>query len=191
MKKILIFMVVGLFACATTISAQPRPAEKKTETKNEQSTAVRTTPAPNSFEAKYEGGMYGFSKREKGTLKFEDVNERIVFYGKDQKEKFSIPYKSMLVVYPNSKSQRSTTGRVVGVIPVPGAGIAGLFIREKLRYLIINFEDPQVDARGTVNFKLANKELLASVIQTLGEKASMMQRGDAYYRPKNAAKTDD
>ena len=190
MKKALIFIVVSLFAFAVTVSAQPRPTEKKQDTKAEQKTVARMTPAPNSFEAKYEGGMFGYSKREKGTLKFEDANERIVFYGKGQKEKFSIPYKSMLVINPNSKSQRSTTGRVVGAIPLPGAGIAGLFMREKLRYLIINFNDPQVDAKGMVNFKLANKELLGSVIQTLGEKAQMIQRGDAYYRPKDTSKNE-
>jgi hypothetical protein len=187
MKKTLLTFCLTLFAFSLTTFAQPRPADKKQDTKTEQKTVART-PAPNSFEAKYEGGMFGFSKREKGTLKFEDANERIVFYGKDQKEKFSIPYKSMIVVYPNSKSQRSTTGRVVGAIPLPGAGIAGLFMREKLRYLIINFEDPQVNAKGTVNFKLANKELLTSVIQTLGDKAQMTQRGDAYYRPKDTSK---
>jgi len=35
-----------------------------------------------------------------------------------------------------------------------------------------------------VNFKVDNKELLDSVIQTLGQKAQMQQRGDAYYRPR-------
>lgn len=189
MKKVLVFMAVVLFAFAAAVSAQPRTPEKKTEAKSEQA-SVRRSSAPDSFEAKYEGGMFGFSKREKGTLKFEDINERIVFYGKDKKEKFSIPYKSMLVVYPNSKSQRSTTGRVIGAVPVPGAGIAGLFIREKLRYLVITFDDPNVEAKGTANFKLANKDLLASVIQTLGEKASLTPRGDAYYRPKAGAKND-
>ena len=189
MKKVTIFICLVFLAFALNIFAQPRSVEKKQDTKTQQKTVART-PAPNSFEAKYEGGMFGYSKSEKGALKFDDTNERIVFYGKDQKEKFSIPYKSMVVVYPNSKSQRSTTGRVVGAIPVPGAGIAGLFMREKLRYLIINFEDPQVDAKGTVNFKLANKELLASVVQTLGDKAQMTQRGDAYFRPKNTSKND-
>jgi len=189
MKKVTISICLVFFTFALNVFAQSRPAEKKQDSKTVQKTIART-PAPNSFEAKYEGGMLGYGKREKGTLKFEDANERIVFYGKDQKEKFSIPYKSMLVIYPNAKSQRSTTGRVVGAIPLPGAGIAGLFMREKLRYLIINFNDPQVDAKGTVNFKLANKELLGSVIQTLGEKAQMTQRGDAYYRPKDTSKND-
>jgi len=190
MKKVTISICLVIFAVALNVFAQSRPAEKKQDIKNEQQKSVARTPAPNSFQAKYEGGMFGFSKSEEGSLKFEDANERIVFYGKDQKEKFSIPYKSMLVVLPQSRSVRSTTGRVVSAIPLPGAGLAGL-MRSKRRYLVIQFNDPSVDVRGTVNFKLANKELLGSVIQTLGEKANMTQRGDAYYRPKNVTKTGE
>lgn len=182
MKKISYLIVFGLFVCAFSVSAQIKPMEKS-ETKTNSQTAQKT-PAPNSFAAKYEGGMFGFDKKETGILKFDDTNERIVFYGKDQKEKFSIPYKSMLIVYPQSKSVRSTTGTVVQNLPLPGNVLGGL-IREKRRYLIINFDDPDVDAKGLVNFKLANKELLDSVINTLGEKAELSPRGDAFYRPKN------
>lgn len=190
MKRNLILLFVCLLSNVAAISAQPRAMEKKPDAKIVQK-PIAVAPAPNSFAAKYDGGMFGYSKKEKGTLKFEDSNERIVFYGKDGKEKFSVPYKAMLIISPHSRSQRSTTGQVIGAIPLPGVGLASLFLREKLRYLVINFDDPQVEARGTVNFKVANKELLASVIQTLGEKANMLQRGDAFYRPKDPSKTDE
>lgn len=176
--------LLGLTACFSAVmSAQPRPVDKASQP------AVVHRQAPPSFEAKYEGGMFGYSQKENGTLKFDDVNERLVFYGKDQKEKFHIPYRSMLVVSPQSRSVRSTTGTVISVVPLPGAGLAGL-MREKRRYLVINFDDPDTDgARGIMSFKLDNKELLRSVIQTIGEKAKMTQRGDAYYRPR-VVKTD-
>ncbi len=190
MKKIIFTLCLALFAFSLTTLAQSHAVEKKQDTKNEQQKSVARTPAPDSFQAKYEGGMFGFGKSEVGTLKFEDANERIVFYGKDRKEKFSIPYKSMLVVFPQSRSVRSTTGTIVSAIPLPGAGLAGL-MRSKRRYLVIQFNDLNVDVKGTVNFKLANKELLGSVIQTLGEKANMTQRGDAYYRPKASSKTGE
>jgi hypothetical protein len=183
MRKIFYLFVFGLFVCAATVAAQVRQMEKSSA-KTETQTSPKT-PAPNSFTAKYEGGIFGFDKKETGTLKFDDINERIVFLGKDQKEKFSIPYKSMLVVYPQSKSVRSTTGTVISAIPLPGAGLAGL-MRAKKRYLVINYDDPDVDAKGIANFKLENKELLASVIDTLGKKAEMSPRGDAFYRPKNS-----
>ena len=60
----------------------------------------------------------------------------------------------------------------------------GGLIKEKKRYLIVQFADRDADVSGTVSFKLDNLKLLESVIQTLGEKAKMMQRGDAYYRPR-------
>jgi len=183
MRKIIIAFGILTF-CAVFGFAQPRPVDKSASPVN-----AAKRPAPPSFEAKYEGGMFGFSQKEEGSLKFDDANERLVFFGKDQKEKFHIPYRSMMVVYPQSKSVRSTTGTVISVVPLPGAGLAGL-MREKRRYLVINFDDPDAEAaHGTMSFKLDSKDLLDSVIQTIGEKAKMTQRGDAYYRPR-VVKTD-
>jgi hypothetical protein len=179
MNRILLIIVALILGSSAAI-AQPRPVE----TSSKQPAASPAAPAPASFEAKYEGGMFGFTQREEGTLKFDDENERLVFFGKDQKEKFHIPYKSVLVIYPQSKSVTSTTGNVVRHIPLPGAGLAGL-IKEKRRYLIMHFDDPDVEAaKGVLNFKLEDKVLLDSVIQTLAGKAKLTQRGDAYYRPK-------
>lgn len=178
MKKLLFF---AIFAISATVAfAQPRPADKSS------TPAPVLKPAPPSFEVKYEGGMYGFEKKETGTLKFDDANSRLVFFGKDQKEKFGIPYHSMLVVFPQSQSVQSTTGKVVSVVPY--AGLLGGFIKEKRRYLVINFDDPDVEARGLINFKIEEKELLDSVIATLGQKAQLKQRGDSYYRPRAGVK---
>jgi len=175
-----------LFVFALGTFAQPRVAEKPVTPPAD---APKPPPAPASFEAKYEGGLFGFSKKQEGTLKFDDLNERLVFLGKDKKEMLSIPYKSMLVVSPQSQSVQSTTGKVVSAVPIIGVGLLGGFIKEKRRYLVINFDDPDVDARGLVNFKLENKELLDSVVNTLGEKANLKQRGDAFYRQRTTTAT--
>lgn len=181
MKRI-VLIIAALVLASSAVFSQPRPVDTSTK----QPSAAAVAAAPSSFEAKYEGGMFGFNQKEVGTLKFDDDNERLVFFGKDQKEKFHIPYKSVLVIYPQSKSVTSTTGNVVRHIPLPGAGLAGL-IKEKRRYLIMHFDDPDVDAaKGALSFKLEDKELLDSVIHTLAEKANLTQRGDAYYRPKGA-----
>jgi hypothetical protein len=186
MKKVILLSSIVL--CLSALSfAQPRTigkVEKKQEAKVE-----NKTPAPNSFTAKYEGGMFGFDKSETGTLKFDDANERIVFFDKAQKEQFAVPYAAMLMVYPQSKSVRSTTGTVVSAIPLPGAGLAGL-MRSKKNYLVVNFSDPEVDVKGVVSFKLENKYLLGRVINTLGEKAKLTPRGGAFYRVKPVTKTD-
>lgn len=180
MKKISIFLLLSLFVFAAGVFAQPRVAEKPSANDPE---AAKPAPAPESFEAKYEGGMFGYSKKEEGMLKFDDLNSRLIFFGKDKKEMLHIPYKAVLVISPQSRAVVSNTGNIVSNIPVPGAGILGGFIKEKRRYLVIDFDDPDVDVRGRVNFKLDDKALLDSVIYALGEKAKLKARGDAYYRP--------
>jgi hypothetical protein len=191
MKKLLFTLAFSLFVSAFTISAQPRPmgkAEKaeKAETPKPAPQAV----APESFQAKYEGGMLGFEKKEEGTLKFDDLNERFVFFGKDGKEKFSIPYDAMLSVYTGKKSVRSATGTAISVIPLPGAGLAGL-MREKRHYLVIHFSDPDIEARGATSFKIGNQQTREAVIQALAAKAKLIKRGEAFVRPKATAKTDE
>lgn len=171
------FTAFIMLAISAGIAAQVRPAG------TDGTSSDRKDPAPQSFEVKYEGGMFGYGKKESGTLKFDDINERIVFYGKDGKEKFSIGFQQISVISPQSRSVTSTTGNVVRNIPLPGSVLGGL-IKEKKRYLIVQFADRDADVSGTVSFKLDNLKLLESVIQTLGEKAKMTQRGDAYYRPR-------
>jgi hypothetical protein len=176
MKKVgLLLSALLLFSAAAF--AQPRPVDSKE--------AKPKAAAPESFAAKYQGGLLGYNDKQMGTLKFYDDNDRLIFLGPDQKERFSMPYESMLIIYPQSQSVTSTTGNVVKWIPLPGAALGGL-IKEKRRYLVVHFDDPDVDAKGVVNFKLDNKELLDSVIDTLAQKAKMVQRGDAFYRPKTS-----
>ena len=175
----IIVLVSALFLLAAGAIAQPRPVEASSKP-----ATPPAKPAPASFAAKYEGGMFGFTEKEEGTLKFDDVNDRLVFFGKDQKEKFHVPYHSVLMIYPQSKSVTPTAGSVISHVPLPGAGLAGL-IREKRRYLVMHFRDPDVEAaNGLMSFKLETKELLDSVLQSLAEKSKLTQRGDAYYRPK-------
>lgn len=176
MKRI-ILMISAVFCLAVFSAAQPKIVDKKIE---------KPTPAaiaPISFKAKYEGGMFGFSKKEEGTLKFDDANFRLVFYDKDNKERFGIPYSALIVIYPNTQSVQSGTGKVVQNVPLMGAGIAGAFMKKSIRYLVINFDDTDMGAKGTTSFRLDSTDLLQSVIQTLGTKAEMQARGDAYYRP--------
>jgi hypothetical protein len=170
----LFFIISAIFGLAIMVSAQPRQADRSTP----------QAAGPTSVEAKYEGGIYGSTGREKGTLKMDDANGRLVFYRKaDQREMFSIPYDALVVVYPDSKVSTSQTGNVVSRVPLPGAGLAGL-LSTRAQYLIINFDDPDIDARGTANFKFDDKKRLLNFISTLGNKAKMRQRGDAFYRPK-------
>ncbi|MEO7674228.1 MAG: hypothetical protein ABIU09_09155 [Pyrinomonadaceae bacterium] len=176
--KNLFFVPLIIVLVSVVALAQPRPVDRAVIP------TAAAKPAPVVFTEKYEGGLFGFTEKETGTLKFDDENERIVFMGKDQKERFGIPYKSLIVISPQSRSVTSNTGNVIRNIPLPGAGIAGAFIKEKRRYMLLQFNDPDADARGVTTFKVEDKALLDSVIETLGKKAKMTQRGDAYYRPR-------
>lgn len=178
MKRSIIFLATLVLALTTAaaVAAQPRPIDKPAAEDEE------IKPAPNSFEAKYQGGVIGFSKKQKGTLRFDDENLRLVFYDKENKEQFAISYDSMLVVAPSSRKVQSGTGRTIGAIPLPGAGIGGRFIKKKKNYLVIQFRDPLVEVQGTVNFLVDTDELLKSVVHTLGSKAELSRRGDAFFR---------
>lgn len=173
--KYLLFIALSVVCCSAVLYAQPRPVEK--------TASPVPANAPTTYEARYEGGVFGASSKETGTLKLDDVNERVIFLRKDQKEMFSIPYSALLVIYPDSKVAVSKTGNVVSRLPLPGAGLAGL-INSSTKYLIVNFDDPDIDAKGTANFKFDDKDKLVAFINTLGQKAKMKQRGDAYYKPK-------
>ncbi len=176
MKKLL-FVTFVLFCFSALAQAQPRPVDK---TPNQS-----TKTLPESFKARYDGGIFGSTGKETGYFKFDDANERVVFYRKDNREIFSIPYTSIIVIYPDVKEHTSQTGNVISRLPLPGAGLAGLKSTES-KYLIINFDDPDVDAKGTANFKFNDKNLLLTFIDALGAKAKLKQRGQAYYRPKKA-----
>jgi len=176
MKRVILLLSAALLFAAGAF-AQVRPVEKPVEEKGPK------MEAPAEVIAKYEGGLFGYGEKEVGTLKFDDINERLIFFGKDGKERFSMPYGSMLIIYPQSKSVTTTAGSIVKALPLPGAMLGGL-IKEKRRYLIVHFDDPDVDAKGVINFKLDTKEVLDAMIEALADKAEMVQRGDAYYRPR-------
>ena len=68
-----------------------------------------------------------------------------------------------------------------------GAGLFSL-LKEKRRFLVIQFEDAEVDILGTVNFRVEDKDKLEQLIHALGARGKLAQRGDAYYRPRPKTK---
>jgi hypothetical protein len=181
MYKKLILLALFLFALAAVSFAQPRPVEK-------QPNATTQKTAISSVAAKYEGGMFGYSRKEEGTLKLDEENERLVFFGKDGKEKFAIPFEAIVVIYPSERKVQSGTGRAIGAVPVLGAGLGGSLLKKKKHYLAIQFNDQDVNAQGTTNFLVDTGELLDSIIHSIGTKAELTQRGDAFYRPRQMPK---
>jgi hypothetical protein len=194
MKMLFLFSVL-LAALSVNAAAQGVREPAKQMSPTTQTTGAATVDsqmskppaAPQSFAARYEGGMFGYSEKVKGTVHFDDVNKRLVFRNDENKEIFGLPYRTILVVEASSRKYTPTGAAVASAIPLPGAGLLGL-ISSKNQYLVIQFSDPDSNVAGGASFKVANKELLHSVIYGLGEKAELKQRGDAFYRPLEAQK---
>jgi len=169
-------LLAGLFALfALAAQAQPRPVDRS---------ATVPDSAPDSFPARYEGGLFGNGAKEKGTLKIDDANERVLFFRPgEQKEMFEIPYSALVVIYPDSKQDVPQSGKIIQALPIPGAGLAGL-MSKSIKYANIQFDDPDIEAKGSASFRFDTKEQLLAFISKLGTKAKMIQRGDAYYRRK-------
>jgi len=187
MRLLASLLIVG--ALASGAYAQ-RP--RTTTPDNDSSTTKAPAPpaAPQTFKAKYEGGIVGYMKKQSGTLTFDDLNSRLLFRNKQGKEVLFIPYKAITAAYPDTQSRRPTAATVISSVPVPyGLNIPAMFIRKKYRYLTLNFDDPDTAVAGLTSFKVENKEILESVLYTLANKADLTARGDSYIRKKATAQS--
>jgi hypothetical protein len=187
MKLSAVLILVGALA-TSAYGQRPRTMEPE---KNDPAKSTPATPsAPQTFKAKYEGGIIGYTKKQDGTLTFDDTNRRLLFRDKQQKELLFIPYDAVIAAYPDTKSRRPTAATVASAIPVPyGLNLPAAFIKKKFRYLTLNFDDPDTNVSGLTSFKVESKELLTSVLNTLAAKADLTQRGEGYIRKKNTAKS--
>lgn len=169
--KLLILCALITFASSAHAMAQkPRPDATRTQ----------PPPAPAVVKVKYEGGIYGYSKKMDGTLSFDDPSSRLVFRNERQQEIFSIPYTSIDRAYPDTRSKRPVAATVASQVPF--YGIPAAFIRKKYRYMTLQFRDPDSSVSGLASFKMDNKGILDSALYTLAGKAGLTQTGDAYLR---------
>lgn len=153
-------------------SAEPEPADK---------TASAPAPAPKTVKAKYEGGIFGYTKTMEGTLTFDDANNRLLFKDKKPPKEISIPYEAITSAFADTQKRRPRAATVASHIPSIYS-LPAHFIRKKVRYLTLQYNDPDSRVNGITSFKLENKEVLASVLAALAEKTGMQQRGDVYVK---------
>lgn len=165
---------------AATVSAQrPIPVDKSTPTSVDASKA-RPAPAPQSMKAKYEGGVFGYTKTMEGILSFDDTNKRLLFR-KGPKELF-IPYAAINSTFADTQKRQPSAATVAQHVPYVGWPLG--FIKTKVRYLTIQFHDPDTNVSGITSFRLENRELLESAVFTLAEKAGLESRGEIFVRKK-------
>ena len=175
----LISTLLLLGALLTGAFAQhPRTVEPDAQAK-----APKPAPAPKTVKAKYEGGVFGYTKTMEGTLTFDDENRRLLFKDKKPPKEISIPYDAIASAFADTQKRRPAAASVVSAVPVIFT-MPARFIKTKVRYLTLQYSDPDSKVTGITSFRLENKELLASVLATLAEKAQMTQRGGVYVKKK-------
>jgi hypothetical protein len=188
MKRTTLLALAASTLLALTAAAGAQRQGTAQSQPSAQTNAPKPPPAPASVKAKYEGGMVGYKKAE-GTLNFDDANGRLVFRDKQGRELFPLAYNSLLMAWPDTKSRTSTTGRVLASTVPYGLGLPGLLMRNKSRYMVLRYQDPDTGTEGMTSFKISDKGMLASVLDTLADKADLAPRGDAYVRRKDASTT--
>ncbi len=171
---LLALIAIGAFA------QRPRTVD----TSEDKAEAAKTVaPAPQSFKAKYEGGVPTHRKKLEGTLAFDDTNNRLSFQSPKLRAPLFIPYDAVSQTYGDTQSRTPSAASVVGSLPVPyGLNLPARFIKKKYRYLTVQFYDNDSQVGGLTSFQLDNQALVDSVVATLANKAALVARGDIFVR---------
>jgi hypothetical protein len=178
MKIISTLLLLGVLL--TSAYAQ-RPRSMDPQPASTQTPAVK--PAPKTVKAKYEGGVFGYTKTMQGTLTFDDANTRLLFKDKKPPKEISIPYDAITSAFADTKKVQPAAATVASNVPLI-YGFPAHFIKTKVRYLTLQYSDPDSKVNGITSFKLENKELLLSVLAAVAEKSNLTLRGDVYVKKK-------
>jgi hypothetical protein len=177
------YAFTALLAFLFVVNAQPAAAQRPRAADPDPNQAVTPPPpAPPTVKAKYEGGVFGYTKKKTGTLAIDSPNNRLVFKDDKGKDMFHIPFGSITGAYGDSHYKQPAAATVVSHVPF--YGIPASFIKTKVRYLTIQYDDPDSKAAGVTSFRLDNKQLVDSVLYTVATQAGLKKRGDIYVRKK-------
>ena len=171
-------VLMMLIVAAAVCGQRPRAVDTSAPT---DATKAAPPPAPQTMKAKYEGGIFGYNKTMEGTLSFDDTNQRLLFR-KDQREVFFIPYNAVTSAFSDTQKRRPSAATVAQHIPYIGFPLG--FIKKKVRYLTLQYSDPDTRVAGVTSFRLENKELVDSVVFALANKAGLVPRGEIFIRKK-------
>lgn len=175
MRTIFTLLLLGAMLTGGAFAQRPRTMEL------EQSQTSTPAPAPKTVKAKYEGGVFGYTKTMEGTLTFDDDNNRLLFKDKKPPKEISIPYDAITSAFADTQKRQPAAATVASHIPTIYS-LPARFIKTKVRYLTLQYSDPDSKVSGITSFKLENKEILERVLYTLAQKADMNQRGDVYVK---------
>ena len=150
----------------------------------EQAKTPAPKPAPKTVKAKYEGGIFGYTKTMEGTLTFDDDNNRLYFKDKKPPKEISIPYEAITSAFADTQKRQPRAATIASHIPSIYS-LPAHFIKKKVRYLTLQYSDPDSRVNGITSFKLENKEVLESVLAALAQKTGMTLRGDVYVKKRD------
>jgi hypothetical protein len=167
--------------CVAAYAQRPRTADP---TPVDASKAI-PPPAPQSMDAKYEGGVFGHNKIMEGTLSFDDTNGRLLFSDDKKKEVFFIPYNAVVSAFADTQKRRPAAATVAQNVPYLGFPLG--LIKTKVRYLTLQYNDPDTNVSGVTSFRLANQQLLDSVVYAVANKSGLTGRGEIYVRKTSSA----
>ena len=175
---------VGLLLMLAVTAFAQRPRMSNDDASKPETVTTPPAPAPQTVKAKYEGGVFGYPKKLDGTLTFDDINQRLLFRNEKQKEVLFVPYNALTGAYGDTHSVRPAAATVASNIPSIYA-LPASFIKTKVRYLTLQYNDPDSKAAGVTSFRLENKDLLDSVLNTLANKAGLTRRGEVFVKKKD------
>lgn len=185
MQSISKFVGLGLLLTLLVGSSALGQRPREVSEPEQPATAAKPAPAPPAVKVKYEGGIFGYRKKMDGTLFFDDQNRRLLFRDNDQREVFSIPYDSIAAAFADTQSKRPVAADVIGDLSL--LTLPAKLFKKKYRYLTLQYNDPDTKVSGTTSFKVENKQILTSVLNSLASKAGLTQRGEVYVRSKDSA----
>ncbi|HEX5834530.1 MAG TPA: hypothetical protein VFY34_11780, partial [Pyrinomonadaceae bacterium] len=110
MRIIFSMLLIGALLSGA-FAQRPRTIEPEPAKANE------PAPAPKTVKAKYEGGVFGYTKTMEGTLTFDDVNERLIFKDKKPPKEIHIPYESITSAFADTQKRRPAAATVATHIP--------------------------------------------------------------------------
>lgn len=180
-------LAIALVGAIALSAIAQRPRSTAQDSTDAASSMPAPPAAPATVKAKYEGGVFGHNKHIDGTLNFDDANERLVFRdGKGKETGIFLPYKSLTGAYGDTHKVRPAAATVASNVPSIFA-LPAHFIKTKVRYLTLQYDDPDSRVSGVTSFKLENKDILDSVLFTLANKAGLDRRGEVFVRKRQPA----
>src|ERR1700745_4312262 len=125
--------IVILMAVALTGAQAQRPRTIEAEPT---STAgnPKVTPAPSSVKAKYEGGVFGYTKTMDGTLIFDDPNNQLLFRDSKSAKELHIPYAAITSAFADTQKRQPAAATVASNVQSIYS-LPAHFIKTKVRYL--------------------------------------------------------